>query len=303
MKELWTTNPFHLMNSPFAEMGYSSSEPNIVPAHLLLAIRTPLAAPPRTASASPLRATRRPPTHHPLASGAASADANRCPHPLVRTSRRHYGRRFAGIGAPYPLLTIRLLPAQHPSAPCKPSARQLTAQCPPALHKPPANARRSICCLSATHSTASGGSLQAICQCHVHHHPSAPCTTSAISPQTIRHRAAHPLAPCTASVIARRSIRRPLRAIRWHPAGNLLARTDALNGPQNKPSARAGALNPRKNTFCVIVNCPLQIKPVFYFLFTSIASPAHRIRVKSSLLRLGRSCLALPFTHLGKDIT
>lgn len=87
------------------------------------------------------------------------------------------------------------------------------------------------------------------------------------------------------------------------PCRHLLARTDALNDPQNKPSAQAGALNPRKNTFCVIVNCPLQIKPVFYFLFTPIASPTHRIRVKSSLLRLGRSCLALPFTHLGKDIT
>lgn len=137
---------------------------------------------------------------------------------------------------------------------------------------------------------------------------------------SIRHLAAcHPLAPAPhPSALCMPSARQftaryppahrkpsaiSLRAIRWHPAGNLLARTDALNGPQNKPSARAGALNPCKNTFCVIVNCPLQIKPVFYFLFTSIASPTHRIRVKSSLLRLGRSCLALPFTHLGKDIT
>lgn len=107
--------------------------------------------------------------------------------------------------------------------------------------------------------------------------------------QAIRHRTAqHPSTPA----------RHPLA-----PCRHLLARTDALNDPQNKPSAQTGALNPRKSTFCVIVNCPLQIKPVFYFLFTSIASPAHRIRVKSSLLRLGRSCLALPFTHLGKDIT
>lgn len=137
---------------------------------------------------------------------------------------------------------------------------------------------------------------------------------------SIRHLAAcHPLAPAPhPSALCMPSARQftaryppahrkpsaiSLRAIRWHPAGNLLARTDALNGPQNKPSAQAGALNPCKNTSCVIVNCPLQIKPVFYFLFTSIASPAHRIRVKSSLLRLGRSCLALPFTHLGKDIT
>ena len=122
-------------------------------------------------------------------------------------------------------------------------------------------------------------------------HPSALCMPSARQ-LTARYPPAH-----------RKPSAISLRAIRWHPAGNLLARTDALNGPQNKPSAQAGALNPCKNTFCVIVNCPLQIKPVFYFLFTSIASPTHRIRVKSSLLRLGRSCLALPFTHLGKDIT
>ena len=129
---------------------------------------------------------------------------------------------------------------------------------------------------------------QAICRRSAQH-MAAPCTASAISPQTIRHRTAqhpstparHPLAPCRQSAGTNR---RP-------------------DGPQNRPSARAGALNPRKSMFCVIVNYPLQIKPVFYFLFTSIASPAHRIRVKSSLLRLGRSCLALPFTHLGKDIT
>lgn len=189
------------MNSLFTEMGYNSCVPNIVPERFLLE-------------------TRRPSTHHPLASGAAFFD------PLRATCRR---------------ATNHL---QH------------TAQ---HLATPP----------------------QAIC----------------------RRSAQHLATPCTASAISLRAILWPLRSIRRHPAGNLLARTDALNGPQNKPSARAGALNPCKNTFCVIVNCPLQIKPVFYFLFTSIASPAHRIRVKSSLLRLGRSCLALPFTHLGKDIT
>lgn len=129
-------------------------------------------------------------------------------------------------------------------------------------------------------------------------HPSALCMPSAR-----QFTARYPPAHRKPSAISLCAILRPPRVIRWHPAGNLSARTDALNGPQNKPSAQAGALNPCKNTFCVIVNCPLQIKPVFYFLFTSIASPAHRIRVKSSLLRLGRSCLALPFTHLGKDIT
>lgn len=183
---------------------------------------------------------------------------------------------------------------------------------------------------STHHPLASGAAsfdpLRATCQLATNHlqhtaqHLAAPCKPSAVVLRsTWRPPAPHPSALCMPSArqfttryppahrkpsaIARHSILRPPRVIRWHPAGNLPARTDALNGPQNKPSAQAGALNPCKNTFCVIVNCPLQIKPVFYFLFTSIASPAHRIRVKLSLLRLGRSCLALPFTHLGKDIT
>lgn len=188
-------------------MGYNSSGLNIAPKRLLLA-------------------TRRPFTHHPLASGAPSFD-----------------------------------PLRHP----------------PTRHKP-----------SATHGTTSGDPRK----------PSAVVLRS-----TWRPPAQHPPSRRKPSAISLRAILRPPRVIRWHPAGNLPARTDALNGPQNKPSAQAGALNPCKNTFCVIVNCPLQIKPVFYFLFTPIASPTHRIRVKSSLLRLGRSCLALPFTHLGKDIT
>lgn len=211
------------MNSPFAEMGYNSCVPNIVPERLLLA-------------------TRRPSTHHPLASGAASFDPLRA---TCRWAINHLNTRH----------NIWRLPAQHPpsrcvpsSGPCATSVGSLHAICPPVHHAIPASPSQAI-----RHRTAQ--------------HPSTP--------------ARHPLAPCR----------------------HLLARTDALNGPQNKPSARAGALNPRKSMFCVIVNCPLQIKPVFYFLFTSIASPAHRIRVKSSLLRLGRSCLALPFTHLGKDIT
>lgn len=163
------------------------------------------------------------------------------------------------------------------------------------------NTRHNIWRLPASHlpsfCAAPGGPLHSIRHLAACHplapapHPSALCMPSARQ-FTARYPPAH-----------RKPSAISLRAIRWHPADNLLARTDALNGPQNKPSAQAGALNPCKNTFCVIVNCPLQIKPVFYFLFTSIASPTHRIRVKSSLLRLGRSCLALPFTHLGKDIT
>lgn len=201
MKELWKANPFHLMDRPFAEMGYNSCVPNIVPERLLLA-------------------TRRPSTHHPLASGAASFDPLRA---ICRRATNHLQHTAQHLATP---------PRKPSSGPCA----------------APGDPLHSIRHLAARHPLAPA------------QHPSAPC----------RH---------------------------------LLARTDALNGPQNKPSAQAGALNPCKNTFCVIVNCPLQIKPVFYFLFTSIASPTHRIRVKSSLLRLGRSCLALPFTHLGKDIT
>lgn len=232
MKELWKANPFHLMNSPFAEMGYNSCVPNIVPERLLLA-------------------TRRPSTHHPLASGAAFFDPLRA---ICRRATNHLQHTAQHLATP----------------PRKPSAVVLRSTWrPPAQHPP------SRCAPSSGPCAASVGSLQAIC-------PPAHRAIPANPSQAIRHRTAqHPLAPCR----------------------HLLARTDALNGPQNKPSAQAGALNPCKNTFCVIVNCPLQIKPVFYFLFTSIASPTHRIRVKSSLLRLGRSCLALPFTHLGKDIT
>lgn len=247
MKELWKANPFHLMNSPFAEMSYSSSGLNIVPERLLLA-------------------TRRPSTHHPLASGAAFFDPLRA---ICRRATNHLQQTAQRLATPPPQAICRRS-AQHLATPCTASAISLRAILWPL---------RSIRRLPASHLPASSphDTRQPIAS-----HPSSHGAASAISPQTIRHLAArHPLAPCR----------------------HLLARTDALNGPQNKPSAQAGALNPCKNTFCVIINCPLQIKPVFYFLFTSIASPTHRIRVKSSLLRLGRSCLALPFTHLGKDIT
>ena len=220
-------------------MGYNSSGLNIAPKRLLLA-------------------TRRPSTHHPLASGAAFFDPLRA---ICRRATNHLQHTAQHLATPprkpsaVVLRNIWRPPAQHPpsrcvpsSGPCATSVGSLHAICPPVHHAIPASPSQAI-----RHRTAQ--------------HPSTP--------------ARHPLAPCRQSAGTNR---RP-------------------NDPQNKPAARAGALNPRKSMFCVIVNCPLQIKPVFYFLFTSIASPAHRIRVKSSLLRLGRFCLALPFTHLGKDIT
>ncbi len=167
MKELWTANPFCLMNRPFTEMGYNSSGLNIAPERLLLA-------------------TRRPFTHHPIASGAPSFDPLRATRRRATNHLQHTAQHLATpashlpsfCAAPGgPLHSIRhlaarhpLAPAQHPSALCKPSARQFTARCP------------------AT--------------------------------------------PCKPSVIARHSIRRPPRVIRWHPAGNLLARTDALTTPE-----------------------------------------------------------------------
>lgn len=201
-----------------------------------------------------------PSAHHPPASRATSVERSAC-----RLPTRHHPPANARRN-------IRRLPARHlpASSPC--NARR-------PRHKPPANARHSICCLSASHPPSfcatDGGSLQAICRCTMHHHLLPPRRS------ICRLSTHHPLASGAASADASRCP---------HP-------------PAHKPPARTDTLSPRENTFCAIVNCPLQIKPVFYFLFTSTAPPAHRIRVKSSLLRLRRSCLALPFTHLGKDIT
>lgn len=163
MKELWKANPFHLMNSPFAEMSYSSSGLNIVPERLLLA-------------------TRRPSTHHPLASGAAFFDPL---HATCRWAINHLNTRH----------NIWRLPASHlpsfcaaPGDPCTASAISLRAILWPL---------RSIRRLPASHLPASSprDTRQPIAS-----HPSSHGAASAISPQTIRHLAArHPLAPCRQS--------------------------------------------------------------------------------------------------------
>lgn len=142
MKELWTANPFCLMNRPFAEMGYNSSGLNIAPKRLLLA-------------------TRRPSMHHPLASGAPSFDPLRATCRWATNHLQHTAQHLATPPASHlpsfcaapgdPLHSIRhlaarhpLAPAQHPSAPCKPSARQLTARYPPTHRKPSAISLRVI---------------------------------------------------------------------------------------------------------------------------------------------------------------
>ena len=157
------SKPVLPMNRLFAEMGYNSSGLNIVPERLLLA-------------------TRRPSTHYPLASGAAFFDPLRATCQLATNHLQHTAQHLATPPASHlpsfcatsgdPLHSIRhlaarhpLAPAQHPSAPCKPSARQLTARYPPTHRKPSVIARRSIRHLAANHPpsrcASSAGTLQA----------------------------------------------------------------------------------------------------------------------------------------------
>ena len=160
------SKPVLPMNRPFAELGYNSSGLNIVLERLLLA-------------------TRRPSTHYPLASGAAFFDPLRA---ICRRATNHLQPPAQHLATPPashlpsfcaapgdPQHSIRhlaarhpLAPAQHPSAPCKPSARQITARYPPTHRKPSVIARRSIRHLAANHPpsrcASSAGTLQAICR-------------------------------------------------------------------------------------------------------------------------------------------
>lgn len=159
MKELWKSNPFHLMNSPFTEMGYNSCVPNIVPERLLLA-------------------TRRPSTHHPLASGAASFDPLRATcrsrHlPMGHKSSEHTAQHLAT-----PPQAICRHSAQHLATPCTASAISLRAILWPlrhirrfsACHLPassPRDTRQPIASHPPSHGTApfdprasSAGTLQ-----------------------------------------------------------------------------------------------------------------------------------------------
>ena len=154
------------MNSPFTEMGYNSCVPNIVPERLLLATRQPSTHYPLASGAAffdPLRATCRRATNH-LHTRPTSGDPP--PQTICRRSAQHLATPLHSIrhlAACHPLA-----PAPHPSAPCKPSARQLTARYPPTHRKPSVIARRSIRHLAANHPpsrcASSAGTLQAICR-------------------------------------------------------------------------------------------------------------------------------------------
>ena len=149
MKELWKANPFHLMNSPFAEMSYSSSGLNIVPERLLLA-------------------TRQPSTHYPLASGAAFFD------PLRATCRRATNHLNTRHNIWRPPQAICRRSAQHLAAPCTASAISLRAILWPlrrirrlsACHLPassPRDTRQPIANHPQSRCAPSAGTLQAIC--------------------------------------------------------------------------------------------------------------------------------------------
>lgn len=206
----------------------------------------------------------------------------------------------------------RSLPsAHHPPASRATSVGSLQAICPPAHRAMPAGSPQTTCQRTAQHLLSLCNTQHSIWWLPASHLPMPRAPPSVGPLHSIRHLTAnHPPSRCAPSgplhSIRHRTAQHPLALSTSSaalPSGNPLARSDAPNSLHERAVVANRALSPCKNTFCTIVNCPLQIKPVFYFLFTSTAPPAHRIRVKSSLLRLGRSCLALPFTHLGKDIT
>lgn len=109
MKELWTANPFCLMNRPFAEMGYNSSGLNIAPAPSV-GNSPALHAPSDCFRRTILRpSARHPPTRHkPSAThGTTSGDPRKPSAVVLRSTWRS--------------------PAQHPPSRRKPSAISLRA--------------------------------------------------------------------------------------------------------------------------------------------------------------------------------
>ena len=142
------SKPVLPMNRPFAEMGYNSSGLNIVPERLLLA-------------------TRRPSTHHPLASGAAFFDPLRA---ICRRATNHLPHG-ATSGDPPPQAICRRS-AQHLATPCTASAISLRAILWPL---------RSIRRLPASHLPASSprDTRQPIAN-----HPPSRCASSAGTLQT-----------------------------------------------------------------------------------------------------------------------
>lgn len=156
MKELWTANPFHLMNRPFAEMGYNSSGLNIAPRAPSVGNSPAFHAPPACFRRTILRpSAHHPPTHHKPCNTR---------HNIWRPPASHLPS-FC-VASDGPLHSIRHLAARHP-LPCAASVGSLQAICPPVHRAIPASPSQAICRRSA-------------------HHLATPCKPSAISLRAIR---------------------------------------------------------------------------------------------------------------------
>ena len=154
MKELWTANPFCLMNRPFAEMGYNSSGLNIAPERFLLA-------------------TRRPFTHHPLASPAHHPSTLCAPPADAPQTMQHTAQHLATPPCKPSAVVLRSIwrpPAQHPPSRRKPSSplrrirrlstSHLPASSPRDTRQPIANHPPSHGAASADPRASSAGTLQ-----------------------------------------------------------------------------------------------------------------------------------------------
>ena len=158
MKELWTANPFCLMNRPFAEMGYNSSGLNIAPSAFCWQL------------AGPSRTIRLLPAHHPSTLCAPPADA---PQTICNT-RHNIWRPPPCKPSAVVLRSIWRPPTQHPPSRCAPSsgplhsirrlsACHLPASSPRDARRPPASHPPSHGTASFDPRTSSAGTLQAIC--------------------------------------------------------------------------------------------------------------------------------------------
>lgn len=173
MKELWTANQFHLMNRPFAEMGYNSSGLNIAPQAPSVGNSPALHAPSACFRRTILRpSARHPPTRHkPSAThGTTSGDPRKPSAVVLRSTWRPPAQHPPSRRKPsaislrailWPLSSIRRLSASH-----------LPASSPRDARRPPANYLPSHGTASADPRASSAGTLQAICW-----HEPTPLTT------------------------------------------------------------------------------------------------------------------------------
>ena len=149
MKELWTANPFCLMNRPFAEMGYNSSGLNIAPAPSVGNSPT-LHAPSACFRRTILRpSARHLPTRHKPSQHTAQHLATP-PQAICRRSAQHLATPCTASAISLrailrPLRSIRRLPASHLPASSPRDTRQPIANHPPSRCAPSAGTLQAIC--------------------------------------------------------------------------------------------------------------------------------------------------------------